>query len=232
MIVAIHQPNYLPWFGYFAKIARADVFVFLDDAQYSKNSYINRVQIDGSGNARWLTVPVRYKFGDPINAVRAAGSEWRQEHVRMLESHYRSAPFFSEVFEWLAPLLNSIQDDTIASMNGALVEAVAGHLGLRTRFLRASSMKAADVSGDDRLIALLRTLGSGVTYLSGQGGASYQDPAKFAAQDIQLVYSDFAPVAYPQGREGFIAGLSIVDALFRVGRGRVADILGAAPIAA
>ena len=80
MIVAIHQPNYAPWLGYFAKMARADVFVFLDDVQYTKNSYINRVQIDAGGTARWLTVPVSFSFRDPINRVRAANENWPRAH--------------------------------------------------------------------------------------------------------------------------------------------------------
>src|SRR3546814_3690829 len=91
MIVAIHQPNYLPWLGYFHKIARADVFVFLDDVQFSKNGYTNRVRILGDGAARWLTIPAAVHLGDPIGAVRPARPDWcrSEEHTSELQSLMR-----------------------------------------------------------------------------------------------------------------------------------------------
>ena len=98
MIVAIHQPNYLPWLGYFYKIARADVFVFLDDAQYSKNSYTNRVQVSEPGGAKWLTVPVSYNFGDLISDVRPAVPDWPSRHMDTIRNYYRSAPCYRAVW--------------------------------------------------------------------------------------------------------------------------------------
>ena len=76
-VVAVHQPNYLPWLGYFYKIACADVFIFLDDVQFSKNSYINRVRILHAQRSHWLTIPVSVTLGDPINRVRPARADWR-----------------------------------------------------------------------------------------------------------------------------------------------------------
>src|ERR1043165_5716491 len=92
-IVAIHQPNYFPWLGYFAKMARSDAFVFLDDVQYSKNSYINRVQIKGK---EWLTVPVSHHLGDPINRVQCADPRWRAKHLDKLRATYAKTAHFDE----------------------------------------------------------------------------------------------------------------------------------------
>jgi hypothetical protein len=223
MIVAIHQPNYAPWLGYFAKLARADVFVFLDDAQYSKNSYINRVQIDARGKPRWLTVPVQYQFGNPINRVQAAEADWRQTHLELLRTYYADARAREETSRLLRDVFAHLPISNIADSNQALIEALAGSLGLRQRFVRSSELVSGTERGDDRLIALLRAFGPNVTYLSGKGGANYQNPEKFSAAGIKLIYSDFVHPSYDQGHE-FLPGLSIFDALFRLGVERTAAL--------
>lgn len=224
MIVAIHQPNYAPWLGYFAKMARADVFVFLDDAQYSKNGYINRVQIDSGGKAQWLTVPVTYRFGDRIDAVRIANAEWRRSHLDVLRSRYKDAPAFAEIWPWLADVFAGLTSDNLAATNELLTRAIATRLGLRTRASRASETATQQSAGDDRLIAIVRSFDAGATYLSGRGGANYQDPGKFTKAGLNLEYSDFEHPVYDQGHT-FLPGLSIFDALFRVGFARTAALL-------
>jgi len=232
MIVAIHQPNYAPWLGYFAKMARADVFVLLDDAQYTKNSYINRVQVDAGGAARWLTVPVSYRFGDPIGRVRAANENWPRAHCDTLRTLYAGAPFFAAVWPWLAERYAALPALDLAASNQALIAALAERLGIRTALRRASELGVGDAKGDDRLIALVQACGMGAAYLSGRGGDKYQDPAKFAAAGVALVYSDFAQSAYEQGHEGFVSGLSVLDALFRLGWERTAVLVARAAVPA
>lgn len=224
-VVAIHQPNYAPWLGYFVKIARADVFFFLDDVQYSKNSYINRVQVDAGGKARWLTLPVSYSFGDPINRVRLASEDWRKSHLDILGSLYRGAAAWRDVWPWLASVYEAHSDNDLAATNEALVTAIAEKLKLKCQFRRSSSVETGDMHGEDRLIALLRSCGRGVSYLSGKGGANYQSEAKFQEAGISLVYSDFAPAPYPQGHPEFLPGLSIYDALFRLGFEKTAALV-------
>ena len=225
MIVAVHQPNYAPWLGYFAKVARADAFVFLDDAQFSKNSYINRVQIDAGGEPRWLTVPVSYSFGDPINRVRAGNLAWRRSHLDAMRTHYSRAPLFAQIWAWLADAFEQLPEGNIAASNAELVERIAAALGLRCRFYRSSTFVTGDAKGDDRLIALLEQLGPGACYLSGKGGANYQDPAKFEAKKIPLIYNNYSPIPYPQGRPEFLSGLSVLDALFHLGFEQTAAII-------
>lgn len=224
-IVAIHQPNYAPWLGYFAKMAQADVFIFLDDAQYTKNSYINRVQIDAGGKARWLTVPVSYRFGDPIRAVRASDHDWRRSHLDTLKALYAGAAQFKSVWTWLVALYGRLPDTDLAGSNRVLIEAIAANLGIGRRFLRSSDFEIGAATGDDRLIALLQAVGKDAKYLSGKGGSNYQDPAKFAAAGIGLAYSEFVHPSYEQGHEAFLPGLSILDALFRIGFERTAALV-------
>lgn len=227
MIVAIHQPNFLPWLGYFHKIARADAFVFLDDAQYTKNSFINRVRVLGPDGPRWLTLPVSYDFGEPIDRVRPARPDWPSRHLDTLRTLYGDAPAFREVWPKLAEMIAAAPAADLAAINRHLIEAAAGELGLSCRFLAASDM---DVPGkaDDRLVGLVAAVEPGAVYLSGEGGAKYQDADKFSAAGLSLTYAGFAHPAYPQGRADFEAGLSVVDAVFHLGWAGAAELLASA----
>lgn len=215
-VVAIHQPNYLPWLGYFRKIARADTFVFLDDVQFSKGSYINRVQVLAGKSAKWLSVPVTASIALQINQTQIAKADWRADHLARLQAYYRTAPAFATVFPGLEEMFASAQGDTIAAVNESLIRALAGRIGLDTVFVRSSDLGHETLSADERLAALVSDLG-GTAYLSGGGGAKYQDPATFAAAGIALAFNDLDFAPYDQRRDAFVAGLSILDCLFWTG---------------
>lgn len=216
-LVAIHQPNYAPWLGYFHKLARADVFVLLDDAQFSKGSYTNRVQIAGGRNARWLTVPVRHAFGAAINAVTMARPDWPRAHLDSMRTSYRGAACFRAIWPDVEALYADLPQQSLAQSNTALIVRIAERLAIDTPMCTASSLDAGALGGDDRLIAICRAFGDDVVYLSGRGGAKYQDEAKFAAATIPLQYTAFEQSAYLQGGGPFVAGLSVLDAVFHLG---------------
>ncbi|MBF0187430.1 MAG: WbqC family protein [Magnetococcales bacterium] len=224
--VAIHQPNYLPWLGYFHKMAEADHFIFLDDVQYSKNSYTNRVQIEkGEGN-RWLTLPVTHRFGQSIAQVSPAKSTWARSHHDLLFNTYRQAPFFKEVMPLLKEQLFSLPEDSLARINQTLILFIAELLALECRIHVSSELKVEAESADQRLILLTKRLvpENGV-YLSGKGGANYQSEEAFAQAGIRLHYLDFTHPVYPQGGEIFQPGRSILDALFHLGVEGVRSLL-------
>jgi len=216
-VVAIHQPNYAPWLGYFHKIARSDVFVFLDNADYTKNSYINRVQIGDGSRPRWLTIPVSFRFGAPINKVQPARSDWRRSHLDTLKSCYCKAPAFAAVWPRLKHMYDSLPDGNLAQSNRALIEMFAREFGLKCAFLAASEIDTGRLAADNRLIAIVKAIAPHGTYLSGKGGKSYQDPSKFLSAGIGLVYSDFEHPVYDQKRDKCLSGLSVIDAIFHVG---------------
>ena len=227
MILAIHQPNYFPWLGYFRKIAESDIFVFLDDAQYTKNSYINRVQIAAAEGARWLTVPVSYAFGEAINRVRFARADWRRAHLDTLRGVYAAAPAFKSVWSRIGELYASLPDENLARANGAAIAAIAGELGLKCQFRFASEL-GVDGRADARLAAIGRAVAPGGTYLSGKGGEKYQSEATFAAAGLALRYTDFVHPVYDQGRRPFVAGLSVLDAVFHLGWAGAAGLIAGA----
>ena len=225
MIVAVHQPNYLPWLGYFFKIAKADAFIFLDDAQFSKNSYINRVQVLVGNTGKWLTVPVSYSFGDPICDVRTANSDWPSRHMDTLRNYYASAPCFRSVWPRIKELYESVPDATLSSTNRYLVESLASELGLICRFAASSEVPTGEATSDDRLVALVASIDPKGSYLSGKGGAGYQEPDKFTAAGLGFQYTDFRHPRYDQMSGGFVEGLSIIDAVFHLGWAGTADLL-------
>ena len=216
-VVAIHQPNYAPWLGYFHKIARADHFVFLDNVQFPMHSYTNRVRIAQSGAARWLTQPVRRRFGQPICDVRFADDDWPVKHLDALRGTYGRAAYFRNVWDAVVLMYEAIPPGVLAAANQFLIETLARKLGLDCDFCRGSDYVVGDLRADDRVIALVGAVAPGAAYLSGTGGAKYQDPEKFAAAGVPLRYVSFQHPVYPRGSADFHPGLSVLDAVFHLG---------------
>lgn len=219
--VAIHQPNYAPWCGFFAKLRAADVLVLLDDAQLPRGrSFVARTQVLGPLGPQWLTVPVAHDGAATpggqrtIAAARIADPSWARRHLRTLQARYARTPFFAEVFPRLTPLYETAGAE-LAEFNIRLIATVATYLGLQQRVIRASTLGCPG-GGDARLVALVQAAG-GTTYVSGPSGPKYQAAEKFTTAGLALEIRTYVPVPYPQGRP-FVPGLSILDALFRCGR--------------
>ena len=230
--VAIHQPNFFPWLGYFDKIARSDVFIFLDHVQYPKTggSWSNRVKLLLGEEARWMTAPVERDF----HGVRAINemafkndTPWRSNLLKSLVANYVKAPFFRETRELIEPLLLS-PENNIAKYNGAAVIAIAKCLELPIEKILWSSDMGVDKQGNEMLIALTRAAGGGA-YMCGGGAQGYQDDDAFAAAGVNLIYQDFRHPVYPQvGCKDLVSGLSVIDALMNIGVDEVRAALHAA----
>ena len=222
LICAIHQPNFFPWLGYFDKIRRADVFVFLDQADYPRagsggmGSWVNRVQLKVAGQARWVGCPLRRApLGTPILDTLIDDSQpWRAKMLKTLQANYATAGNFSSAMRTLEPMIAN-PDIGLATFNIAAIQALATAVGVQTRFLRQSQMEHTG-SSTDLLVSLVQSSGA-KTYLAGGGASGYQEDAKFVEANLTLRRQDFLPLAYGQG-DGFLPGLSIIDYLMRDGR--------------
>lgn len=224
VIVAIHQPNYFPWLGYFSKIATSDVFVFLDDVQFSKGSYTNRVQITVNGSPVWITVPVFRKLGTLVGEVAIAQATFARSHADRLKQAYKRAANFGSAWEVVGALLDN-PTPSLAEFNATAIKVITANLGLSTRFVLSSSLGVQDASSDVRLAEIVAKVAPGGVYLSGAGGAKYQAPESFANKGIRLQYTTFQVVPYARSGEGFVPGLSILDALFHLGFEGTAKLL-------
>ena len=226
-LVAIHQPNFLPWLGYFDKVARADAFVLLDHVQFPKKggTWINRVKMLVSGGAAWVTVPIdrSYHGERSIREMRIDESKpWREKTLRTIQASYGRAPHFDAVFPRISELLGA-PTDSLAELNEAAIRALTAELGLGPEKLVRSSELEPEGAATAMLVSIVQAL-DGDAYLAGGGAEGYQKDERFAAAGIELVRQEFEPRPYPQPGESFVPGLSVVDALFNLGFGGTAAL--------
>lgn len=221
-LVAIHQPNFFPWLGYFEKIRRADVLILLDSVAYPRagsggmGSWVNRVRLAIQGEARWVTCPLRrMPLGAPIGAVQIDDSQpWRSKLLRTIEANYRKAPQFESGMALIEPLLLE-PENNLSAFNIRAIKAIAEHLGLSTRFVLQSTLQYSG-KATELLVALVRAV-DGSAYLSGDGAIGYQRDELFAENNLGLVKLNFAQQVYCEPSR-FIPGLSVIDYLMWNGR--------------
>ena len=230
-IVAIHQPNFFPWLGYFDKIACCDAFVILDDVQFPRTgagAYSNRVKVFISGEPRWVTAPISRNHSGVrnINEMEfSADQPWRDKILRTIEMNYKKATFFEEMFSFVEVLINN-SENNIAEYNSKAVLSICEELGFRQDKLFWSSKLAHKGDSNELLVSLTKAVG-GDTYMCGGGAGGYQDDAVFASAGIELKRQNFQHPEYPQHNSPpFQAGLSIIDVVANIGWAGTAELLG------
>ena len=229
MRVAIHQPHYLPWLGYFAKWSAADRFIFLDTVQYEKNGWQNRNRVKTPDGPRWLTVPVHTRLGTPIRDVTIDTAQpWRERHLRAIEQAYAKAPHLGRYRDALGSFYR--QDWVrLAPLAVASARWLAQALGVATPSACASELGVEAASpGDDattRLVALCRAVGAD-TYLAGQDGARYMDARQFAVAGIAVETQRYEHPVYGQLHGEFAPFLSTLDLLLMQGHEALAILCG------
>ena len=223
MLVAIHQPNFLPWLGYFDRMVHADLFVLLDHVQFERRNYQNRTLIRLEGEARWLTVPVvqlsqKEKIVDKRidNPPEETARWWGPNSFNTLRYAYRKAPYF----DLYAPRLKQIFEtrwEKLVDLNIATLELAREALDIRTPMVRSSTL-AVEGQRSALLLDICRKVGA-TAFLGGMGGSrEYLDKEAFAAANMGVVWQDFRAPQYAQcGDAPFTPGLSVLDVLFNCG---------------
>jgi hypothetical protein len=219
MIVSINQPAYLPWLGYFHRIAISDLHIVLDHVQFEKNSYTNRNKIRTPQGWNWLTVPVVTKnlFGSlPISGLKIApDSNWRSKHWMSLRQFYGRSAYFREYagrFETFYSAEQVNLADLLREMNTWIL---GDALGIRTPMRYSSEMNVGG-SKSELVLNLCRAVGASI-YLSGPLGRDYLDLPSFADAGIAVRYHDYVHPQYPQCYPGFESHMAIADLLFNCG---------------
>jgi hypothetical protein len=223
MIVAIHQPHFLPWLGYLERMKRADLFIVLDHVQFERGNYQNRTQYLMEGEKRWLTVPVEQNsYRETILEKRIKNTNvgqmrwWGPNHFQTLRHAYRRAPYFERYSPWLQEIFER-RWDRLAELNEALLEFLRDAFDISTPLVKSSQLQI-EGARSELVFNLCRAVGAD-TFLAGDGGSrTYLDRAAFEAGGIDVQFQNFRHPRYPQaGMQSFVPGLSAIDLLFNVG---------------
>lgn len=218
-IVVIHQPDFVPYLGFFQRFLSADEFVVLDHVQFvtgTSRSWTHRDMIKTSSGKRWLTLSVRKApMGTPINEIELSGSvDWSTNNLNLLKQNYRSAPFFDEVFPSIVAMYGN-SPLLMADFNLRSIELLMDLLDVRLPWVRSSTLQPAG-SSNELLIDLLGKVGA-THYISGSGARDYMQPEKFFQAGIEVIWQQFLHPVYPQQFGAFIPFLSSLDVLFNCG---------------
>jgi hypothetical protein len=218
MIVAIHQPQFMPWLGYFDKIVRSNIFVFLDNVQFKKNEFQNRNKIKTAQGWMWLTVPVSYKYPEHMDEVQINNRvDWRKKHVKTLAINYQKTPYFHALFPEVERFYAGPgQAESISAVNRESVIMLLKLLGVDKETAVASAMGDLPEEPSERLATICKSMGAD-TYLSGAGGRAYLDLEPFNKMGISVVFQTFKHPVYPQLYGDFIPNLSLLDLLMNCG---------------
>ncbi|MCW3999307.1 MAG: WbqC family protein [Candidatus Bathyarchaeota archaeon] len=215
MIVFVHQPEYIPWLGFFDKLARCDTYVIYDDAQYQHGGFHNRNRIRTTGGWNWLTVPIIHNHPQTIKDTKIAGEQWKTRQLALLTDNYKKTPYFKDYFPIIKEAI-TFNHELLIGLNLHLIKAVAELLDIKAKMMRSSEFPYCGKEKNEKLVSMCRFLGAD-TYLCGSGGRNYVDQAQFEASKITLQWHSYEHPTYRQRYEGFQPNMSIVDLLFNHG---------------
>jgi len=215
--VAVCQSNYLPWRGYFDLMRRADVFVFYDDVQYTKNDWRNRNRFRGPNGSYWLTIPVGSQHACQIDEVVIRDERWQSHHHSSIRHSYANATQYSHVAPFLDALYLQRKWNNLSELNRwATVTIAKQYLQIQTECFVSSQWSLVGKKGD-RLLNLLSAIGA-TEYISGPSAATYIDAEQFDRAGVRLTYLDYDHYPrYPQIGDSFDGAVSILDLLCNTG---------------
>lgn len=232
-LVAIHQPNFFPWLGYFNKIHRADCFIIMNNVQFQKKggTWLNRVQLLIANKAIWCTVPIERSYHgvrDCKDITINYSYPWQKKLLTSIKQNYARAPFFNIIYP-LAEELMYTKADTLADYNIQIIQTLLDILNLKKQHMVLGSSLETTGSGTDLLISMVNSVG-GSGYLCGGGADDYQQDHKFSNANLSLVYQSFKQPEYQQfDNPHFTPGLSILDALMHCGVERTSKFITKVP---
>ena len=215
--VVVLQSNYIPWKGYFDLIRDADVFIFYDDLQFTKNDWRNRNKIKTAQGPKWLSIPVGTSANRLICEVEMEDAGWQRSHWDSLQQQYKKCPFFKIYRPFFEEIYLDRQWTHLSELNQHLIRHIShDFLNIPTQFRDSREFK---LNGQklDRLLDLV-VQSKAARYISGPAAKDYIQPERFAALGIELVWKDYANYPqYPQAHPPFEHGVTILDLLFNVG---------------
>ncbi len=216
--VAIMQPYFFPYLGYFSLIKHVDRFILFDPVQYIRHGWIDRNRILKQGEG-WLYIRVPlepHSHRTPISEIRINNSDpWKKRLMSQLATYKRIAPNYWRVVKLVSEAIEG-DHESVVSLNKATLEAICAFLGMPKSFeiftamhLEIEEPKAAD----EWALNICKALGNVSEYWNPPGGKQFFDRSKYEAAGIELRFHTPSLPGYDQKRGSFEPGLSIIDAL-------------------
>lgn len=227
-VITIHQPEHMPWLGFFNKMLKSEIFVILDNVQFEKNYYQNRNRILGNNGAQWLNVPTETKghMDKTIREIKIANTtqpNWKKKYLLTLELNYCKHPFFNDIFPPIKNILE-IHDEYLCDLNVSLILYFAQLLNADCQFLYASQMNL-NGKKSNLIYQICKQLGAG-TYISGSSGRDYMNLDVFCNDGIQVKFNDYVHPIYAQKKSfEFVPYLSVLDLLMNKGPDEAHEII-------
>tara|TARA_Y100001968_G_C19290460_1_gene683949 strand:+ start:349 stop:1044 length:696 start_codon:yes stop_codon:yes gene_type:complete len=217
--IAIMQPTYLPWCGYFALIKSVDTFVFLDSVQFARRSWQQRNKIKSNSGEIWLSIPVRQKGkrAQLINEVKInSEGDFPKKHIKSIDFNYCKANYFQEESKIIYKYLEE-NNGYLADLNISLIKAICNRLNISTNLICSSDLKVAGTK--DVLLASICQQLNATEYFSAPGSKEYLDQSQeFRNRRIDITYFQYDHPIYSQLHNDFVPYMSIIDMLFNHGK--------------
>ncbi len=227
--VAIHQPNFLPWLGFFNKVSKSDKFVLLDNVQFPKTGggWTNRTYLIINSEKKWVTIPIKRNFSGTkqINEIKINNDfNWKKNFLKKIEFNYKKHPFFREYFFDIEEII-SRKYDFLIDLNLNFIKYFFKILNFDEKnIFLASEFKLS--SRSSKLLVDLTICLNGSVYLSGNGASDYLDQKVFDRNNLKVKYQSYNPPNYSQYQsKKFINGISILDCLMNIGHEETKKII-------
>lgn len=216
MIITAHQPNYIPWLGFFHRMDLVDKFVIADNVQFTKNMFIQRNKIKTSNGEVILSVPVNVTMDTLIKDVLIDNSQnWRKKHWLSIKYNYNRSPYW----EYLSKELEEIYSKNwvrLYDFNIEIINIIRNKLEIDTELIVLSELNQNFGKKTDQLVNLCKYLNADI-FFTGSGSKVYIEKEKFDKKNINLVFQNYNHPIYPQRFGEFASHLSILDLLFNCG---------------
>ena len=219
--LSAHQPAYLPWLGYFNKIAYSDIFIILDAVQFEKGSFVNRNRIKGPNGIFWLTVPIKeHALNVKICDLRIVESNWHKKQLKSIEQFYKNASCYNG---WLISQISNI--NTINDIIKMTRTLSWGQVDIDCNIILQQTAIKKFKSHKQQLIIDLCKHFNADRFIFGEQGRNYVDMDLWKREGIEPLSQDFKCIEYPQLWGDFVPKLSVIDALMNVGAKRTRELI-------
>ncbi len=219
MRVCIHQPNYLPYIGFFNKIKHTDTYVLFDMAQYEKNNFHNRNRIRTENGSMYLTIPILSKdcyLKKVCDVKLPPNNKWMKKHWKAIEANYARSDYFDSYKNSLEEIYQT-NFTGLTDFNEKIIRFLINEFRLESTIIKSTDLNLDEnLKSTDLLINILKELDA-TFYLSGPSGKKYLDELIFRKEGIRLDYQHFTHPDYKQRFDGFVENMSAIDLLFNVG---------------